>query len=806
MELYTTPQDDTYLLNWRQWYTMPKDEEKSYLVVVMSVDDSKYWTVAYTLLVGYIFKSLIAIAADFVILLFPLGNSGTRHVMLASFRNNSEPIGLLTRMFSWLYKGLFRVRERGERTKDWKTIKASLFFILFAVFFLAGEKAAQFLLGGGELQRFMRAPANPDKIFYPEFDAQARNEKVFDDLRRVRGSGIYQAIGRSEIAKEALQKRIEARYEERNQGPYTTTAEYWYSYGLSGFEMGLRDAPGLLYNVSGHCTTNHDLNAMYRDGDFDIYPFPGTLPGNPETEALVDPFNEERVSPFLSIEANFDRDPTTEQHIYNIIPHTAGRLAFSENLNDPWYATEQNLNNETTVDQENPFRVRRFRPPFHCTQNDTFSLGAHTVNSVTQLKDIPGLKLSNFLQLVFEREFIGPVVLPIVANAEGAVLVSTMRHSLNAYQKFDAARSRTELELKRLTYLAFVYSREVVRNLVLVYPALALDSEISDLKNIAIDPTTGRVPKESADFFIDTANAASLDVYTMVIIPALVLLLFGFKVLYQKIYANMGHASNTKRTSRLLLRNFAFNTVHLYRMLDETLYGKSRWGGRLSETPFVRELSEEYRAQHSKPAVPAPQYSPQYGPSDPEKAAHVNTEEVTISQSHTPPPDSTPSSPRGPNQDGKPELRSSDAPTSKSIPAKTPASNSDIPDKFPVKRQNFEATPFTHLAKDEVPSTFAKPRLVASPLRDDEEGGGEDKWYDQPLSSLWGFVKPVFCWPFWWRKPEEEGCHDWLDVVLTTEERTREFHYYRRETRPEGGVVGEPIAQRDVYWNRVRRD
>src|SRR5690606_29456265 len=290
MELYTTPQDDTYLLNWRQWYTIPRDENKSFRVVVMSTREAQYWTVTYTILVGYIFVALVALAADITLAFFPLRNSGTRHVMLASFRNyNSPVITMVPRYLMWLYKGLFRVRNGEKTITDWKTIKASLFFIIFAMFFYTAELASQLLLGGDVLQRFQRAPANPNKIFYPSIPNADDPDylRIFDALRRIRGAGIYQAIGRSEIAKVALSKRITTEYREWDKGT-STNLEYIYSYNMTGFEMGLRDAPALVYSVSGHCTSNYSISSLYVDGTSDIYPFFG----NRSYEAEVNSFAE----------------------------------------------------------------------------------------------------------------------------------------------------------------------------------------------------------------------------------------------------------------------------------------------------------------------------------------------------------------------------------------------------------------------------------------------------------------------------------------------------------------------------------
>ncbi|RPA85925.1 hypothetical protein BJ508DRAFT_157925 [Ascobolus immersus RN42] len=820
MDLYTTPQDDTYLLNWRQWYTIPQDENKSFLVVVMSTREAQYWTVTYTILVGYIFSALISLAADITIPFFPLRNHGTRHAMLASFRNDRNPITLFQRNLMWLFKGLYRVKKNGEHVRDWKTIKGSLFFIAFAVFFFATQNISQFLLGGRELKRFQRAPANPAKLFYPYTPPTDPNfERIFDALRRIKAAGVYQSIGRSEIARVALSKRIMTDYREWDRGT-STKFEYFYSYGMSGFEMGLRDAPNLMYNVSGHCISDYSISSLYVEGVRDIYPFPGAT--DPAGASAVDSLAEERQAPFLNIDHNQFRDFSVEPIFYNIVPHTAGRLAHTENKVDPWYATEVRTDTNGTLFEANPYRVRRFRPPVQCHQNDTFTLGKHTVISPSDLYTLPGLKLSEFLQGVFVAELSPPIVTLISAVAESATLDSAVHFSMNSDDKFNAEKASTENDLKRLTYLAFVYSREIVRNTVLLYGGLDLSGDLAGLENLAVNPATNRIEKEYADFFIDTPNAAALDVYLMLIVPAICLLLVGISHVYSRVYSRMGRINteggNSSRRSKLALRKMAFNGVHLYRMLDEAVTNRRRWGGRLSETPFVRDLSEE---------TPS---SPILCTKDARlcrEAPAIVNEKVTTGALTDPNPEGHLS--KGLESGNNLAIAEVKASTLVQVPKKndfsvqeeergsrgSQASSSDS--TFIAKHDGWEATEF-QVASHEF-SAFVKPRAVLPTVRLTEPDAIVHK-HDLIMSPAALLQKLVF--PF--LKGDVEGCHDWLDLALTTENPS--FVY---QTRPDPSVLKQNGGfwngikrifgfeeksenlhgveeRRDIYWNRVRKD
>jgi hypothetical protein len=174
------------------------------------------------------------------------------------------------------------------------------------------------------------------------------------------------------------------------------------------------------------------------------------------------------------------------------------------------------------------------------------------------------LKLSPFLRdVVFGREFGVPVLSKLLGNLPFGTLASTAYFDPNR-KELDVTRVSLEDDMRGLLETMFVYSREVVRNTVLLYSSLKgqNDPEFSN----AIDGI-GK-PAKNADFFLEGADVAAMSVFVMLFTPCVCVfmwfLLFAWKNLFIP-----GHLDNKSSKSRHRVRNHAYRAVTLLRFLDE---------------------------------------------------------------------------------------------------------------------------------------------------------------------------------------------------------------------------------------------
>ena len=155
--------------------------------------------------------------------------------------------------------------------------------------------------------------------------------------------------------------------------------------------------------------------------------------------------------------------------------------------------------------------------------------------------------------------------------------------------------------------MSFAYSREVVRNTVLLYPSL----HGSNSNNSARDGD----PTINADIFLESPEVVAMSVYALIATPSvcafLWLLLLGWNTCFnptsEKVLDNNGSTArrslrlNNGATARRGLRLYSFKAVHLFRYLDESLSQQQRWSGRNTDTPYIRDLD----ADTTTPSIPS---------------------------------------------------------------------------------------------------------------------------------------------------------------------------------------------------------
>jgi len=621
MDFYNAGQTNFFLTDITKWWWYPQDADgQRTLVVSVTESQAQLWVVTYTILVGLIFMIACELATAIVLTIFPLGTSGTRHAMLVSYYNGGRPTSNVKPMFGYLWNALWRCRKGGRWIIDWSAVCASLVLLLLAVGLISGDVITKFFLGGKRLIVANVAQANPNAVFYPSISVPNLDETgeiPFDIVYAFKNlvpQAVYQASARKTNAQQRVGKRVQFNPSSSKGGVQLPDgsrtgpgARFEYQYNLTGFEMGLRDAPKLVFKVHGVCETHYGSDAIgslsfpspaYQNvsEESDLYPyFEDDIKSKWTTVVYIS--RENYTAPWAQFVTKYDQETFTQNkesggYRFLIVPHVAWRQSGnSSSQPDPWYDTEESPAFVSTTTYNPQYRVKRGRPALRCTQNDTYTYNGKTVNHVTKLPELPGLNstLSPFIMNhVFGREFGSPVFSKLLGNLPFGTIASTA-HFIPQNKRLDVTRISLEDDFRGLVDMSFVYSREVVRNTVLLYSGLRQGND--SVFNNAADIGD---PAENADFFLEGTGVASMSVFVLVVTPAVCALLGIILFVWRKCFNPESGLDNKSANARHGLRRYGFSAVHLFRYLDEEISRERKWSGRNSDSPYIRDLDAEH--------------------------------------------------------------------------------------------------------------------------------------------------------------------------------------------------------------------
>lgn len=611
MDFYNQPVQNTFLTSMTHWFEMPRVPASagSDRVIAVTQAAAQYWIIAYSIIVGSIFVAVARLVTSLVLTYYPVSERGTPNIILVAFFNSDQPTSALIQMYNFIYRALFNTKVKtaagnGFRRKtDWRTIKYSCSLAMICIIIIVGSAAAKFLVGGSQLVVRHAARANPATIYYPQQVPDILNavSSAFQLIQPIRAAAAYQAVGRVEAAKANVVRLVNIDIKE------TTTdgvkdLDLRYSYTISGEDMGLQLASGLIYNVQGRCQTRYDwVNTASKNTD--VYPLWGDADFINNGQFDQSPVDTESLYPGymnISPEMIYYKDPNRVRanrgYEFFVAPKLSHRLSNVENADDPWYMTEPNPGYKSDPSEQEtlkpnttmPFRVVRGRPPVLCYQNDTWSLGDQSVYNVDDLSSIKGLRLSKLFQdIIFPIELAAPPMIQLGNNLGYSVLESSMDTTTSKKSIF-ASRCSVASDLTRLVHISFVASREVVRNTVLLYSTLLNNT---DLPNAA--KVDGVVPNEYADFILESKDVAALSVVTLIVVPSIMVFLWILVAIRAKADYGGVSASNNGLVSLHNLRSIALQATQLFAALDEAVSGKQKWSGRTSMTPYIRYLNTE---------------------------------------------------------------------------------------------------------------------------------------------------------------------------------------------------------------------
>jgi len=594
-DFYSQPVSGAFITSRLQVFDIARPGGSLTRVIAVSAEESGYWIIGYAIIVSMIFVAVAKLATSLILANFPLESRGNQYVMLVSFYNANSPTTAITQTAEYVWHALFSCRREGKHAVDWPTVRSGLCLAALCVLMIGGSAAAKFLVSGNQLIVRRAARANPDTMFFPNLQVAPASD-AYTLMQPVRAAAAFQALGRVAAAQARIKKAVHVRSEA------TTTADgpslsFWWDYSLTGADMGLQRAPRLTFSVSGQCHTRYDwLNTTQPERDiYENFNDPRT-----RDDASVD---EEKIRPaWVNIVPGPDalnRSRTNRGYEFTMNPNTSHRKSNFSNTDDVWYLTEPNPeytppNGTVVAFPPVRYQVRRGRPPLHCWQNDTWALNGFAVHDVRRLGELPGLQLAEFIRVtLFRTEFATPTPIAL-GNLLGFAALESSLYGLPNTRSFSAQYANTTRDLERLVQISFAASREVVRNLVLLYSSLADRTEVTNV----IAGADGRVPRDAADFILESQDVAAMSVVTLVVTPCVCALLWLIVLIRSNMDYGGAKASNVGVVSRHNLRAIALQASQLYRYLDEELSGGGlRWSGRTSMAPFIKELPKENAEQ-----------------------------------------------------------------------------------------------------------------------------------------------------------------------------------------------------------------
>lgn len=328
-----------------------------------------------------------------------------RAVALVMLRNSGGPWSSFKELVFYTYDcfGSLSGTKPGH-AGVWLDLLYGLTFSLIS-FTIYQASIVMGIIGPSFVQVGNVAPVRPSMLFFAEppldfLDQVASNVKA----ATLPPSTASRSLSAVEIA--GLTVRPKVNFSHSFWWNYRPMYNLSYSYEVTGVDLGLQHTPDLRLAVAGSCRTEYDW--LWEEAAWDLY-------------RVWDLFN---TSVTLAGENEFVYSaPAAEFYVhpdqalgggnvsYAIVVTAAHRQSLTKST-DPWYLTG------TAPVAKHLQRVERGRPPLSCWQKDTWSYGTQTVNSVNDLKNVPGLKVPKVLLDVLEAAFAIPMI-KTVGTASG---------------------------------------------------------------------------------------------------------------------------------------------------------------------------------------------------------------------------------------------------------------------------------------------------------------------------------------------------------------------------------------------------
>lgn len=248
---------------------------------------------------------------------------------------------------------------------------------------------------------------------------------------------------------------------------------------------------------------------------------------------------------------------------------------------DPWYQTQPLNSSLSFSESEHGYQIKPGRPVLSCWQETSFCLNG-VCNNIGLMTDVP-----KGIQLILTATHAMPMIMNIALRAGVSSLKSYTGSAVG--QVVDAASSTMLADIKRLVLAAFLSSREVFRDTVLM-------DRPSGLANL-LEDGEGKLYPGAEDFVIRTGDAVSLRFDLLLVAPIAWILIWAVVGIVHAL-----KSASTVTGGKFRLRSSVLRGTQLYRMLDETGREKHKWEDRSDLIPFpYNEENEE--VQTPQPTV-----------------------------------------------------------------------------------------------------------------------------------------------------------------------------------------------------------
>lgn len=490
----------TYILGQR--FSMPIHEHRTRDAIAVSADTGKKLLSAYTLMVDLILLqiwSLIVLAA--ISIFMRKAHSPNIGAASAAIWNSQ---GSAPSVLTLMAKYLLHMKRKRDRVfvLSWMFAAASCVALAYAI----SIWVPRFLiLGNG-------APVEPESIFVPDANLTS-DRSLSQNVVEWYFLGMPSSLRAAGSVNETALQKVNMSKPEKTSGDNGIIKRIGYGYTITGADFGLQHAPDLRLKVEGSCVTEYSwLNTKFTGEDkgnvsIDYYDI---FPEDPKSKDYrkLSLFDGRAPTAFVHLGSQDSKKNTNAT--YAIAVSSMERLSYTKS-EDPLYATEAFL-----TDANGPrYQVMRGRPILSCWQNDVW-FNKDQQSATSNLSTLPGLDMPENLRRIFFEHFLGVPMIASLGSRLGTRAIQSSATSIE--QIFDAGASSMETDLHYLVAAAYIASTRILAD------TTTISSNLTSLTNLALDPSTGKVLPELADFVVFSRDIATVSVKVLIIVPVVLVL------------------------------------------------------------------------------------------------------------------------------------------------------------------------------------------------------------------------------------------------------------------------------------------
>lgn len=517
----------TYILGRR--FSMPV-ENGTRDAIAVSLDTGKKLLSAYTLMVDLIVLQIWSLVVLTAISTFMIKTHSPNigAASAAIWNSQGSPFSVLT----YMAKYFLHMKQKRDRYYVLSWMFAATGFLVL-VYFSSIWVPRLLILGYG-------APVEPKSIFV-SLNYNVGDEHLFESNFLATPSSLRAA---GSVNATTLQK-VKMTEPVVTASVNGTVKQIGYAYTITGAEFGLQHAPDLRLEVEGSCVTEYSwlVSTGELDGNVEIDRY--NIFAAEESLSLYD---GRGPTAYFYTGSTYGKSNTT----FAIAVSSLNRLSYTEGR-DPLYATTATNLQKADSPQ---YKVKQGRPILSCWQNDIWFNKDHK-GATYQLSMLPGLNMpEKFASVFFERFLAVPVIASLGTRLGNRAIQSSVT---STEQLIDAGGSSMEKDLHYLVAAAYIASMRILAD------TTTIESNSTNLTNLAHDPATGLLYPGLADFIIYSRDIATVSLKVLIIIPVVLVFLFLLVIILTNSPASWNKAQ-------------ALQATILYSCLDEKMdHGGGTW-------------------------------------------------------------------------------------------------------------------------------------------------------------------------------------------------------------------------------------